>query len=106
MLTVTRSRSIFTSYFDEAEILSVLLRDSRCDVALGNARGLTAIHTAAVANAASALSVLLSDHRARLLIDAPNEWGETALHLCAAAGNVRALNLLLDVGASHEVRDR
>jgi ankyrin repeat protein len=93
----------FAAYFDEADILEVLLIHKDIKISHTNHKGYSCLHNAAVSNSIRALEKLLQHNT---LLDMKNEWEETALHLAAAAGHSRAVELLLKAGASILITDK
>jgi ankyrin repeat protein len=92
---------------DDANLLKILLADSRVDVVLTSRNGDSGLHMAALYCALEAIALLVAD--GRLSLNAPNKYGETALHLVAGSGDkggAKTANLLLDSGASLAVADK
>jgi ankyrin repeat protein/serine/threonine protein kinase len=74
------------------EALQVLLKYSEADLNLGDRRGNTAMHLAALSDGVECSGLLLK-HGAAL--DVCNEQQQTPLHLAAAEGSVKAMELFL-----------
>lgn len=92
---------------DDANLLKILLADSRVNVTQTSRNGDTGLHMSSLYAALEAISLLVADGRTDM--NCQNKYGETPLHLCAGSGDKGAgktASLLLSNGASLTVADK
>lgn len=94
------------AYFDESQILKLLLDDSLVDPTTKTKKGLTCLHLAAIQNSLQAIDVILKIKRSANLLDITNDWKESPLHVAAAAGHANVVKRLLTHGADATGRDK
>ena len=97
----------WAAYFDEAEVMEILINAPNIDINLKSKRGNTCLHMAAVANAGNSLTLLLNlgTKNSEALFNEQNNWGESALHLAASTGKIKAIEILCKANVDTTLKD-
>jgi ankyrin repeat protein len=96
-------------YFDELEIIKLLIHDKEINSSLKNHRKESILHICASSNAFNCLQYLcdlIKKNEIENLIDSVNEWDETPLHLGVAGGSFDCVKILCENNSSTNLKDK
>jgi ankyrin repeat protein len=96
-------------YFDELEIVKLLVHDKEVNISLKTHRKESILHICASSNSFNCLQYLcelIKKKEIENLIDSINEWDETPLHIGVAGGSLECVKILCDNNASTTLKDK